>query len=448
MQLTVDGRARTYQLVRPSEQGPRPTVIMLHGLGGTGAEIAKRSGLDQSAPRAGFVGVFPDGVRNRWNSFPPGTEPALYVERNREFGGTPDDVAFLKALVADLVRRGISDPKRIYLAGVSNGGFMTLRMICADAGLLAAAAVLVSGMLDPTGADCRPAKPVPVLMVNGTADPIVPFAGGAVQPGPFANIWPAERLTGFLRERNGCTESADVSDVPNAGRNRVVLFRWTRCSAPVESYRVMGGDHGAAWAVNNLGQVLLDFFRDKVRADAVAAATTTPSVAPARPPAADCRRRRAQFHRLPPLRVEQPDHRRNDPDRRRRMGRDQQPRQQVELSRHLGNELRGDPLRRQPRRARQARPGREEDAHAAGNGALVAARRYRRGREVARAVPQLFVARMEPQVRSRASFDALWRNVGTVVPGAPTPDFAALHPGYGAPLFLAKARRSRYSRPA
>jgi poly(3-hydroxybutyrate) depolymerase len=276
-QLAFGGWDRTYQLVRPSEQGPRPTIIMLHGLGGTGAEIAKRSGLDQSAPRAGFVGVFPDGLRNRWNSFPPGTEPALYVERNRrEVGGVPDDVAFLKALVADLVRRGISDPKRIYLAGVSNGEFMTLRMICADAGLLAAAAVLVSGMLDPTGAECRPAKPVPVLMAHGTADPIVPFAGGAVQPGPFANVWSAERLTGFLRERNGCTDSADVSDPPNAGRNRVVLFRWTRCSgAPVDSYRVMGGDHGSAWAINNLGQVLLDFFRDKVRDDAVA--TTTPS---------------------------------------------------------------------------------------------------------------------------------------------------------------------------
>ena len=283
-QLTVDGRTRTYLLARPSEQGPRPTLILLHGLGGTGAEIAKRSGLDQSAPRAGFVGVFPDGVRNRWNSFPPGTEPALYIERNREFGGIPDDVAFLKALVADLVRRGISDPKRIYLAGVSNGGFMTLRMICADAGLLAGAAVLVSGMLEPVGAECRPAKPVPVLMVHGTADPIVPFAGGAVQPGPYANVWPAERLTGFLREHNGCTESADVSDPPNAGRNRVVLFRWTRCSgAPLESYRVMGGDHGAVWAVNNLGQLLLDFFRDKVRGDAVAAATTTPSGAAPRP---------------------------------------------------------------------------------------------------------------------------------------------------------------------
>jgi poly(3-hydroxybutyrate) depolymerase len=287
-QLTVGGWERTYQLVRPSEQGPRPTIIVLHGLEGTGADMARRTGLDQSAPRAGFVGVFPDGVRKRWNSFPPGTEPALYVERNREFGGIPDDVAFLKALVADLVRRGISDPKRIYLAGLSNGGFMTLRMICADAGLLAGAAVLVSGMLDPTGADCRPARPVPVLMVSGTADPIVPYGGGPVQPGPYANVWSTERLTAFLRERNGCADSADVSDRPDAGRNRVVLFRWTRCSgAPLESYRVMGGDHGAAWALGNLGQVLLDFFRDKVRDDAVAAPRPQPPrPQPPQPPAA------------------------------------------------------------------------------------------------------------------------------------------------------------------
>src|SRR4029453_4935889 len=44
-QLTVDGRTRTFLLARPSEQGPRPTLILVHGFGGTGADIAKRSGL-------------------------------------------------------------------------------------------------------------------------------------------------------------------------------------------------------------------------------------------------------------------------------------------------------------------------------------------------------------------------------------------------------------------
>jgi uncharacterized caspase-like protein/predicted esterase len=181
-QLTVDGRTRTYLLARPSAQGPRPTLILLHGFGSTGADIAKRSGLDQSAPRAGFVGVFPDGLRNRWNPFPPGKEPAQFVEGSREVGGIPDDVGFLKALVADLVRRGISDPKRIYLAGLSNGGFMTLRMICADAPLMAAAAVLVSGMLDLVGADCHPAKPVPCCW--SMAPPTRPFPMAEVRCSP------------------------------------------------------------------------------------------------------------------------------------------------------------------------------------------------------------------------------------------------------------------------
>ena len=44
LELVVDGRARTYVLERPPGQGPRPTIILLHGLGGTGAGYAQRSG--------------------------------------------------------------------------------------------------------------------------------------------------------------------------------------------------------------------------------------------------------------------------------------------------------------------------------------------------------------------------------------------------------------------
>jgi hypothetical protein len=70
-QLVVDGRTRTFVLARPSGQARSPTIIMLHGFGGTGADLARRTGLDQLAPRNGFVAVFPDGLRNRWNFFPP-----------------------------------------------------------------------------------------------------------------------------------------------------------------------------------------------------------------------------------------------------------------------------------------------------------------------------------------------------------------------------------------
>ena len=137
--------------------GAEPTVIMLHGFNGSGAQIARGSGLDRLAPQSGVVAIFPDkhAALQGWNFFPSGKEPPSLIERTRATG-IPDDVGYLKALIADLVRRGISDQRRVYLAGVSNGSFMVLRMICSNAGLLAAAGLVVGGMPEEVGGDCRP----------------------------------------------------------------------------------------------------------------------------------------------------------------------------------------------------------------------------------------------------------------------------------------------------
>jgi len=273
VRLSVDGRERSYLIERPPGDATRPTIIMLHGFGGTGADIGRRTGLDRLGPQSGFVAVFPEGLRNRWNHFLPGKETAGFSQERLQIGGVRDDVGFLKFLVADLVRRDVSDPKRIYLAGFSNGGFMTLRMICSNSELFAAAGMLVSGMPEVLGADCRPPKPIAALMINGTADKTVPYAGGMVQPGNAFLTWPAERLLGFLRQLNDCTATAEESVLPNPAGNKVEVARWTRCAgAPVVFYRVIDGDHGAPLQLN-AAQMLLDFFRDKVREDSAVAAS-------------------------------------------------------------------------------------------------------------------------------------------------------------------------------
>ena len=41
MQLVIDGQPRTYLLERPHVSGPRPTLIALHGAGGTAQGIAQ-----------------------------------------------------------------------------------------------------------------------------------------------------------------------------------------------------------------------------------------------------------------------------------------------------------------------------------------------------------------------------------------------------------------------
>ena len=170
-QLIVGGQTRAFLLERPVAQGPRPTIIMLHGAGRRPVDIAGETGLAQIAPREGWVAVFPEGRGSRWNFFPPGKDSVKDLQFFQQQGGVPDDVGFLRTLVTDLVRRGVSDPKRIYIAGLSLGGVMALRMVCIDAGAFAAIGLLISAMSEVTGAECQPVKPLPMLMVNGTADP-------------------------------------------------------------------------------------------------------------------------------------------------------------------------------------------------------------------------------------------------------------------------------------
>jgi polyhydroxybutyrate depolymerase len=267
LQLAVDGVTRTYLLERPAMQEPRPTIIMLHGAGGSPALEAQSSGLGALAPRQGFVAVFPEGRGGRWNHLPPGAESAQFVRVFDPYGGAPDDVSFLKSLVADLVRRGISDPTRIFLAGESAGGIMALRMVCADGELFAGVGLLIAAMPEPTGIDCEPARPLPVLMINGTADQVLPYDGGSSAPpdrafpsGTF-NVWSTERLVDFFRWLNICVAPPERSVAPGWHPQKVEIEQSMQCGGgPVISYRVVGGGH-AVPADLDVGQLLLNFFR-------------------------------------------------------------------------------------------------------------------------------------------------------------------------------------------
>jgi polyhydroxybutyrate depolymerase len=245
------------------EQSPRPTIIMLHEADGTAAGIAHSSGLARGAPRRGFVATFPQGLAgSRWNFYPPGKETPGFLEMSRKVGGIPDDVAFLKAIAADLVRRRISDPKRIYIAGASNGGFMALRMICVDAEMFAALGLLISGMPDVISAACK-ATAIPMLMVKGTADPIVPHAGGLVAN--VLPVWPTERLVTFFLRLNSCNGPAQEAIFPGQHLQKIEIDRWTKCAgASVVLYRIVGGGHSVP-PTFQVGEALLDFFQDKVR---------------------------------------------------------------------------------------------------------------------------------------------------------------------------------------
>jgi polyhydroxybutyrate depolymerase len=220
-------------IVLPGRVGPAPTLLVLHGQTSTAEWTAENSGFSETALAHRFTAVFPQGIRKQWND-----------GREARAAGV-DDVGFLYRLVTALVGRGLADPKQIYIAGVSNGGMMTFRMLCEASELFAGAATVIANMPTSIGERCAPRKPVPVVMFNGTADPLVPYDGGGVGfLGGRGSVWAAEETAEFIADVNACAR-ARALPLPVGSRLQVTRIEWTYCrsGSPVALYRFAGGGH-------------------------------------------------------------------------------------------------------------------------------------------------------------------------------------------------------------
>ncbi len=263
VQLTVDGQARTFLLYQPEEKGPHPTILMLHRGSGKAEEELRFSELARRGPQHGFAVVFPQAVGGYWNFFPPGKETAQYRRFSQMHGGVPDDVAFVQSIVTELAQNGISDPKRIYIAGRSLGGVMVLRLVCAHAEMFAAAALLTSAMPTVMGSDCQPPMPTPILIISGSEDRVLPYKGSRAAWGEM--LWSTERLVAFFRRLNDCVEPGEQSLVQRERAPDIAIESSTRCSGgPVVLYTLVGGGHDMPAPLDE-SQTLLDFFQEKSR---------------------------------------------------------------------------------------------------------------------------------------------------------------------------------------
>jgi polyhydroxybutyrate depolymerase len=241
--IKIGEATRRYTTILPTTT-LAPLVIVLHGNTQTGADMVTRTSWPAVAKREGFAVVFPDGLNHAWADLRPNNLRAGRVPPH----GT-DDVAFIAKLVEKLVADGSADPKRIYVTGISNGGAMTMTLVCKRADLFAAAATVVINLTDQSANPCRPSRPVPMLMMNGTADPLVPYKGGR-GTSRFAvdGFWSAEKTMGFWRKTNGCeADNAAVTDLDDGDRaDRSTVTRIdSRCPAgrDVVLYRVNEGGH-------------------------------------------------------------------------------------------------------------------------------------------------------------------------------------------------------------
>jgi polyhydroxybutyrate depolymerase len=199
MSITFGGRNRTFLVhVPPSYTGrfPVPLVLDLHGLGGSSSQQAGLSGFREKSDEVGFIVVWPQGVSNSWNGYGCcGTADSQNI----------DDPGFLRAVVARIGQLGRINHSRIYITGLSNGGFMSHRMACEAADIFAAAAP-VSAPLNTNASTCRPSRPITVVAFHGLNDGIVPYGGGLFQS--------AQNSLTTWASIDGCVGGRTVLDLP------------------------------------------------------------------------------------------------------------------------------------------------------------------------------------------------------------------------------------------
>ena len=143
------------------------------------------AGGAQECPRIadeeGALLLVPNGT-NRDTGAPSGDDQ----NRNdcRPQGPTAaDDVDFVDALLRWTADRFSDvtlslDTARTFVTGPSNGGLMTYRLATELPDRVAAAAAFIANR--PELSECPMATaPIPVLIVNGTDDPLMPYDGGS-----------------------------------------------------------------------------------------------------------------------------------------------------------------------------------------------------------------------------------------------------------------------------
>ena len=253
---TVVGGERpvTVQLPSAGPEGPSPLLLLLHGYGSTGAEAEAYMRLGPVAAERGVVFATPDGtVDSDGNHYWNATDACCDLDH-----AGVDDAGYLADVIEEIKGVANIDPKRIYLVGHSNGGFMTYRMACEHAGVVAGIVSLAGAtFVEPD--DCEPSEPVSVLQIHGTADDLVAYEGGELSEAVGADEgtlrYPGARTgAAAWAAYNGCDpeladtdETVDVDaliDGPTDGAEAAVA-RASGCEpgGHVELWTIPDGSH-------------------------------------------------------------------------------------------------------------------------------------------------------------------------------------------------------------
>lgn len=233
--MEVAGLKRSYRSYVPKglPKGA-PLVLVMHG-SGEGTQAIREGtgyGFERLADQHGFAVVYPKSFGFDWND-------CSSIGNTEVNGVRADDAGFLAALVDKLVGEIGVDPKQVFAAGISNGGSMAMRLALEHPTRYRAVAAALANVPAAQNFQCKPAAQTPSIMIlNGTEDPLVPYAGGEINLlGLFfkgGQVISSTASAQYFADRNAIAGKPQVKLTQTAQGAQVEHARWQAADGRTE----------------------------------------------------------------------------------------------------------------------------------------------------------------------------------------------------------------------
>lgn len=193
-----------------------PLIILFHAGGQSPEEVWEQTTLPEFAYNNNYYLVAPEGYRKQWND---GNKTSL----PNEIKSYVDDVGFVMALIENLSENHAIDTSRVFVVGISNGGFMATHLACRTRDLIHGGVNMLSTLSYKDSRNCTN-QAIPWLSINSGADKVVPFLGNI--DGTNLNAEPlmsAEETFVFFSNKNRCMKISGYSQLPHFQHNDKTL---------------------------------------------------------------------------------------------------------------------------------------------------------------------------------------------------------------------------------
>jgi polyhydroxybutyrate depolymerase len=237
-----EGTLRSYLLYVPGAYDGKddwPLVLNYHGFAINADVQMAYTQMNDVADEGHFLVAYPQGltVVNQTRGPGPGWSVPGGIATAEQ-----DDVGFTSALIDHVDGDFSIDLARVHATGWSNGSVMSLYLACSLPDRIASVGGVAGPMTEQLTDICESARPLSVLFLHGTEDPLIPYAG---RPGAFP---PAPETPSFWAEQNSCSPnplSGDIEDVVADDNSTATLFKYTDCDGRTEVlfYRINNGGH-------------------------------------------------------------------------------------------------------------------------------------------------------------------------------------------------------------